>query len=316
VPFAARIESLSVFRSTADFATAIRDSWLVLICLAVLGLTLIFQILPLTVFAMLALVIAAVWQSYLTRCRAEAALAPELRRLQDEHEDISAYPQAASHDLIEPLRKIDAFAGRLEATQRDRLDESGRQYLARIIEAAGRQRRLFDALRELSRINAASTKLEQVDLREACRAAADSLAERVDELDARLEIGELPVIEADAGQMRTLFRHLLANALKYHRVDSPPVITVSGGHVLEDGAEAVKLVIQDNGIGFDDKYADRIFHPFQKLHSITEYQGAGLGLTVARKIAVRQGGSLTASGQVDGGAVFTLILPLRRETLT
>jgi signal transduction histidine kinase len=151
---------------------------------------------------------------------------------------------------------------------------------------------------------------------------------RIEQTGGRVEIGELPVLDADALQMRQLFQNLIGNALKFHRADVPPVVkifaetasangasfTLNGEELRTAGDESFcRIHIEDNGIGFDEKYLDRIFTVFQRLHGRMEYEGSGIGLAVCRKIVERHGGQITAKSKEGAGATFVIDLPLRQE---
>src|SRR5690606_30216666 len=135
------------------------------------------------------------------------------------------------------------------------------------------------------------------------------LENRISKCDGRIEVGDLPVVMADATQMRQLFQNLIANALKFHKPDEVPVVKVSS--TAENSTKGMHTItVEDNGIGFDDKYVDRIFGVFQRLHGRGSYEGTGIGLAVCRKIVERYDGTISAEGQPGKGAKFTIKLPI------
>jgi light-regulated signal transduction histidine kinase (bacteriophytochrome) len=224
----------------------------------------------------------------------------------------------ASHDLQEPLRKIVAFGDRLEAKCGTALDTRGRDYLDRMQNAATRMQALIDGLLTFSRVTTRGQPFVPVDLGQVAREVVSDLETRIEQVNGRVDIGELPTIDADPLQIRQLLQNLIGNGLKFRREEQPPVVTVRA-EVVERGTgdrptEAVcRLTVEDNGIGFDMKYADRIFGMFQRLHGRSEYEGTGVGLAICRKIAERHGGTLTAHSAPGQGSTFTATLPVRHS---
>jgi len=238
------------------------------------------------------------------------------QELKRSNAELQEFAYAASHDLQEPLRKIQAFGERLNNKYRDDLAEGGQHYLDRMVDAASRMRRLIDDLLGYSRVNARTTTLRPVELSSVLADVISDLEPRIVSTGASVKITDLPAIEADQAQMHQLFLNLIANALKFHRPDVKPSISVAGSvEVSEDGAMA-KIAVTDNGIGFDMRHSDRIFGMFERLHGRNTFDGTGVGLATCRKIAERHGGSLTAWGEPDAGSVFTLTLPVRQANLT
>ena len=243
------------------------------------------------------------------------SVAADLARSNDELEQ---FAYVASHDLQEPLRKIQAFGDRLVLRVRDHLPEAGKEYVDRMLTSAGRMRRLIDDLLSFSRVTSQARPFSRVDLGKLAREVASDLSERVEESGGEVRLGELPTVDADPSQMRQLFQNLIANALKFHRPGVPPVVEVSGevvsGPPNADGAAGMtcRIVVRDNGIGFDEKYLDRIFQMFQRLHGRGEYEGTGVGLAICRKIAERHGGAITATSRVGEGAAFVVTIPIRQ----
>lgn len=249
------------------------------------------------------------------RQRAEEQAHRFAAELQASNRSLEQFASVASHDLQEPLRKIQAFGDRLQTGYREQLGEKGQDYVERMCGAATRMRKLIDDLLSYSRVATRGQPFQSVDLQQVAREVLDDLSERVRQTDGRVEVGALPTISADPLQMRQLFQNLIANALKFHRADAPPVVQVTaeleslpGG----DGRpprEHWNLSFRDNGIGFEEAYAERIFGLFQRLHARGEYEGTGMGLAICRKIAERHGGSIVATGSPGQGAQFRVILP-------
>ncbi len=214
---------------------------------------------------------------------------------------------AVSHDLQEPFRKVRTFSERLAARLGENLDPSGRDDLRRILSAAERGQGMIEGLLVLSRLETHSGPATQVDLNETLAAVCEDLGERIVSSGATVSIQPLPIIEARADQMRLLFRSLLDNALKFQSGDTAPAIRV----LAEAAGSGCRIVVEDNGIGLDEQYADRVFTIFQRLHPRDVYPGLGLGLAYCRKIVDCHHGSLRYEKGTGGGTRFLVTLPTR-----
>ena len=250
------------------------------------------------------------------RKRDELALRRYAQELKRSNAELQEFAYAASHDLQEPLRKIQAFGERLNNKCYDALDETGRHYLERMVDAATRMRRLIDDLLSYSRVNSKTTSFLPVDLSTVVSDVLSDLEPRIAAEEAKIRVNDLPAIEADPGQMHQLFLNLIANALKFRRPGVTPSISIEGSvEVGEHGAMA-RIAVADNGVGFEPRHAERIFGMFERLHGREEFDGTGVGLATCRKIAERHAGELTAWGEPGAGAVFTLLLPVRQGSVT
>jgi signal transduction histidine kinase len=238
---------------------------------------------------------------------ANSALERRAAELARSNEELDSFASIASHDLQEPLRKVRTFTEELSLTEADNLTEKGRDYLRRANQAAERMQRLIEDLLRFSRVSTQGRPFEQVDLDEVFRRARIDLDRQIEEADARLDIGPLPVITADPLQMQQLAQNLISNAIKFARVGVTPEVSVTG----EIAGDTLRLQVKDNGIGFEPRYATRIFRIFERLNGRTEYPGTGIGLALCRKIADRHGGTIEAHGEPGAGATFTVTLPLR-----
>jgi signal transduction histidine kinase len=248
------------------------------------------------------------------RERASAELSATADRLRASNRELESFASVASHDLQEPLRKIQAFGDRLESRFSENLGADGRDYLRRMKAAAERMQRLINDLLTFSRVTTKAHPMELLDLNEIVGGVLSDLEARVETSGGNVEVGPLPSVEADPMQMRQLFQNLLSNALKFKKDGVPPLVRVAA--VAEAGANGsdassghAQLTISDNGIGFDEKYLDRIFNVFQRLHGRGSYEGTGIGLAVCRKIVERHGGTITARSTPGEGSTFVVTLP-------
>jgi PAS domain S-box-containing protein len=247
-----------------------------------------------------------------------AAFAAQLQR---SNQELEQFASVASHDLQEPLRKIQTFADRLQAKFALTLGTQGREYLERMHTSAVRMRTLINDLLAFSRVTIQAKPFVAVDLGRVAREVVYDLEDRIQQTHGRVEVGDLPTLEADPVQLRQLLQNLIGNALKFHRPGVPPVVRVEG-RVLSgrkrpftgDGRSdpLVEITVADNGIGFEEKYLNRIFEVFQRLHGRDEYEGTGMGLAICRKIAQRHGGCITGHSTSGQGATFLTLLPQKQ----
>ncbi len=236
--------------------------------------------------------------------------------LERSNRELQDFAFVASHDLQEPLRKIQAFGDRLKSKHGAALGDEGRDYLDRMQAAARRMHTLINDLLTFSRVTSKAQPFVPVDLEQVTHEVLSDLEIRVNEAGGRVEVGDLPTLEADPLQMRQLLQNLLGNALKFRRDGVPPVVRLSAAEAGGNGSgPACRLVVEDNGIGFDVKYLDRIFTPFQRLHGRSEYEGTGMGLAVCRRIVERHGGAITAESTPGEGTRFLVTLPMQSRKL-
>jgi PAS domain S-box-containing protein len=263
---------------------------------------------------------AALLEQIEERRRAEQQVQAVATELQRSNAELEQFAYVASHDLQEPLRKIQAFGDRLKVKVREELPETGREYVDRMLNSAGRMRRLIDDLLTFSRVTTQPRAFVRIKLAEVVDEVVSDLSERIEQAGGDVRVGELPEIDADPTQMRQLFQNLIANAVKFQRPGVPPVVEIEGELVAEspkpntigEPLPICQLTIRDNGIGFDEKYLDRIFQVFQRLHGRGEYEGTGIGLAICRKIVERHGGAITARSRLGEGTAFVVTLPIRQ----
>lgn len=235
--------------------------------------------------------------------------------------ELQQFASIASHDLQEPLRKIQAFGNRLQEKYGGVLNEQGADYIKRMQNAAQRMQILIDDLLVFSRITTRAQPFVAVNLAKVAKEVLSDLEVLIQQTEARVELSELPTIHADPLQMRQLLQNLIGNALKFRRKNEPPRVKVCG-QIIDNREQLTEnslnsylcqITVEDNGIGFDQKYCDRIFQVFQRLHGRSEYEGTGIGLAICRKIVERHGGSIAAESTPSQGAKFIVTLPVHQS---
>jgi len=227
------------------------------------------------------------------------------KNLERSNQELQDFAYVASHDLQEPLRKIQAFSNLLESEYADQLGE-GKDYVERMRNAAARMGTLIEDLLSFSRVTTKPRVDVDVPLNKIVEGVMSDLESRIEETGGKMIVGKLPTVKADPTHMRQLFQNLIGNALKFHKPDTAPVVNVSCKDTHQTFYE---IKVTDNGIGFDQKYVDRIFAVFQRLHDRDSYDGTGIGLAVCRKIVERYGGTITAKSTKHKGATFVIRLP-------
>jgi signal transduction histidine kinase len=254
----------------------------------------------------------------LDRKEAEEAIRAYAENLERSNRDLMDFANITSHDLQEPLRKISTFTDMLLVRYENDLDEKGIDYLHRIRASAKRMQTLIIDLLTFSRISTKSQPLDQVDLNITLDQVLSDLDLIIEESNATINIEKLALMHADPMQMHQLFINLIGNSLKFKKPNHLVTIDISGKikfFPTDDGiyAEFYEIRVSDNGIGFDEKYLDRIFQPFQRLHNQIEYEGNGMGLAICRKIVERHEGEITAESKPGQGATFIVKLPVQNN---
>ncbi len=244
-------------------------------------------------------------------------------RLERINRDLQEFLFVASNDLQEPLRKIQILNDRIRGASCEHIDKKGLDHFKKVQYEAKRMQDSIHALLGYSRIATKAGPFMIVDLNHVLRDVIRDLEEFVEKTKARIELGRLPAIEADPLQMHRLFQNIVDNALKFHGAESP-VIRIHGRLLKEKVEEQqatdlhhdefCRITLEDNGIGFDEKYLDRVFMPFKRLHARSSpYEGTGMGLTICRKIAEVHGGTITARSTPGKGSTFIIMLPVRQQ---
>jgi PAS domain S-box-containing protein len=241
-----------------------------------------------------------------------------IRELNRSNKELEEFAYVASHDMHEPLRKILTFGEKINLKYSSALGEDGKIYLDRIVSSAHNMRNLIDNLLEFSKISRGKRAFELIDLNEIIHQVVSDQELRIEETGTKIKLKELPKVEAVSTELRQLFNNLLSNAIKFRKKDVYPVITISS-HKLTHKEKSewlipfnqtyYKISIQDNGIGFESAYSEKIFEIFQRLHGKSEYSGSGIGLAICKKIVENHDGIIYATGETGIGSVFSIILP-------
>jgi PAS domain S-box-containing protein len=227
--------------------------------------------------------------------------------LEQRNKDLEDFTFIASHDLQEPLRKIQVFSDLVIGKYASFLDSTGKDYLRRLAASANRMQELIQDVRGYSKLTNERSSFNCVDLKRVIGDAISNLKVEIEEAGATIHMGDFPSIEGNPSLIRLLFQNLISNALKY-RNKAKPVIRISS---IEREGE-IQLKVEDNGIGFEKKYTDQIFRPFKRLHGRNEYQGTGMGLAICRKIVERHMGTIIAESKPGKGSTFIINLPVKQ----
>lgn len=234
------------------------------------------------------------------------------KKLEDDlkrsNNELQQFAYVASHDLQEPLRTIASFTQLLARRYEGKLDSDADEFIGYIVDASIRMKQQIEDLLEFSRVMTKGSNFEKINLEQTIKQIISSLGVLIKENDAEITYNPLPEIYADSRQIARLFQNIITNSIKFRKPDEPPKIHIS----VEKDEKTKEYVfsISDNGIGIDPKYQDRIFTIFQRLHTIEEYQGTGIGLAVARKIVERHGGHIWVESELEKGATFYFTLPI------
>lgn len=234
------------------------------------------------------------------RKEVEEELLDYSKRLERSNKELEEFATIASHDLSEPLRKIQAFAEILE----DHVLEDGKDYLKRMSGAANRMRMLIDDLLTLSRVNRKGKPFKAVNLDEVLQTVLDDIEVTIRQTNATVQYEPLATVQGDENQIHQLLQNLVGNAIKYHRDGVNPVVTISGRWV----DNYYEVTVADNALGIQKDYYERIFEPFQRLHGMDKYPGTGMGLAICRKIVERHGGAIWLQSELGRGSQFTFTL--------
>jgi len=238
-----------------------------------------------------------------------AELSTSVTRLEQLNEELQEFAFIASHDLQEPLRKIQIFGDMLVKKHQDSLSSEGKDYMGRVTKSANRMSELLRALLNYSRTGTSKLNFKSVNLTAVAKDAVSDLEYMIAKAKGAVEISELPTVDADPALLRQLFQNVIGNSMKYRQESEPPIVKIYGSI-----ADSVcQVFIEDNGIGFEEEFTHKIFKPFERLHGRNApYKGTGMGLAICRKIAARHGGDISARSTPGQGATFIVTLPIEQ----
>ena len=246
------------------------------------------------------------------------ALEQKVMQLDKSNKNLQEFVYVASHDLQEPLRKISTFVERLKNRFEEVLGQEGNMYVTRILNSSINMQTLLEDLLNFSRLSVNDKEFEKVSLQECMNSVLNDLEIKIEETGTKVSADPLPEIQAYSTQIKQLFSNLLSNAIKFRKQGQPPVITIRCSRVRPDeypdltfsnGLNYLRIELQDNGIGFENEFSERIFMIFQRLNGKSEFAGSGIGLSICKKIVENHHGFIFASGTPDKGATFTVLLP-------
>lgn len=247
-------------------------------------------------------------------------LLDNIANLESANKDLDRFVFMASHDLQEPLRKMRIFSDRLFIKYSETLDADGKNYVSRIHNASKRMQALINDILAFSRISAEKASFVNSDLNEIVNYTLSEMQDLVLEKKASLSIMNLPSLHVSPQLMKQLFYNLINNALKYSRQDVAPVVKIYGEITSElrgtkkEPSKYCRIYVEDNGIGFDQKYAEEIFGMFRRLHVNGKFEGTGIGLAFCKKIVEQHGGYISAKSKINEGSTFIVSLPLKQPS--
>lgn len=250
-------------------------------------------------------------------------LEAKIKLLDKSNQNLQEFVYVASHDLQEPLRKMAVFSDRLQSKFGEVLGDEGMNYLQRIITSGKNMQVLLEDLIDFSRLSFVEKIYTTVQLSDVVEEALHDLEMKIDESGAQVEYADLPTFEVYPTQMKQLVMNLILNSIKFRKIDHPLHIQITGKEVisknfpelpLDENKIYIQLDFNDNGIGFDQAFSDRIFMIFQRLHGKMEYSGSGIGLSICKKIVENHKGHIFATGETNVGATFTVLLPKNQHT--
>lgn len=251
-------------------------------------------------------VLVAIMQDISERKRVEEELLAFAQRLERSNRELQSFSHIASHDLQEPLRKVQLFSSRIEEKYADLLDADGKEYINRMQNAVQRMQTMISDLLKYARLSDENQQLELVDLNLVLQEVLSDLEVQIEQVRGTVELEPLPTIPAYPIQMYQLFQNLISNALKYHRPDVPPIVRIYCHYY----PKKCVIVVEDNGIGIPSENREQIFGFFQRLHGRNQYQGNGIGLAICRKIVTNHAGTIHAEGDEGKGSRFVVGLPI------
>lgn len=236
-----------------------------------------------------------------------------MEELERSNKELESFAYIASHDLQEPLRKVCVFGDRLQEKFSKALPDQAQDYIQRMQKSTGRMQKLLDDLLQYSRTSSQEIEIQEISLNKVLNDVINDISPKISESNAQININidnDTDLIEADEIQIYRLFENLISNSIKYQEKGSQPIINISSKHDRKYNS----ISITDNGIGFKQEYAERIFQQFQRLHGKSEYEGTGIGLAIVKKIIERHQGKIAAQSKLGKGSTFTVSLPQKNNT--
>lgn len=233
-------------------------------------------------------------------------------QLEASNQDLVQFAHVASHDLKEPLRKIQTFLDRLQIELGDSLSEKGKTYIQKINNASERMGNMISGVLHYSQFNAEEQETVSVDLNTVIQHIENDLEVLIHQSGAQIIYHDLPVIDGAEVLLHQLFYNLINNSIKFGKKNVPPVIELSYSRTCVEDENYIRIELRDNGIGFDQSFAEKIFDTFTRLHSREKYEGTGLGLALCRRIVARHRGTIAAHAEMNTGATFIVTLPVRQ----
>lgn len=243
--------------------------------------------------------------SAIKHCAMERERNDLVQKLMESNIALERFTYVASHDLQEPIRMINNFGKILLTEYETKLDDDGREYLSMVTESGERMRDVVNDLLDYSRIGNETLQFHPFSAQQALESALDNLKTLIDERKAVVTYDVLPELHGNPVQIMRLLQNLITNAIKYQKPDNIPRIHVG----CEDAGERWQIYVKDNGVGIDEKFLEKVFEPFRRLHTWDNIKGSGLGLSICKKIAEQNGGDLSVTSTVGEGSIFTLTLP-------
>jgi len=240
-----------------------------------------------------------------------AELETSIHELAQSNEELESFAYVASHDLQEPLRKIRTFSKRLQDRCGDQVDERGQDYIERMTAAATRMSGLIEDLLSYSRVSTRSNPFENVSLTTLLNETLGDFEVSIEESNAKISSTPLPTVKVDASQIKQIFSNLISNALKFQPDGQVPEIHIDHEQISDDTGTWDRIRVSDNGIGIAPEYQEKIFNPFTRLHSRTEFPGSGIGLSICEKIMERHEGRISVEKESQSGTIFYLDFPAR-----
>ena len=249
-------------------------------------------------------------EEVLVRVRNQLMLRRYINELERSNQDLESFASVVSHDLRAPLRKIETLGNFLKEDYKDLLGEQGKGLINNMATITSHLSKLIDSLLQYSQVSMESKTFETVDLNSIVKKAVDNLDAQVQEANGKILVGNLPTIEGELTLLYQLSQNLIANALKFQMKEKSPIVEINS-EAKESGNW--EIVIKDNGIGFDLKYAEKIFRPFERLVNRNEFEGCGIGLAHCKKIIDRHNGDIKVESSPNQGSVFKIFLPKKQS---